>query len=344
MNLLILAQKVDLDDSVFSFFHRWIAELAKHFEQVIVICLYEGRHSLPPNVRVLSLGKESFPSRIKYIRKFYRYIWRERAHYDRVFIHQNQEYSILGGPLFKMWGKKIFMWRNHYAGSIMTDIAAFFCNKVFCTSKYSYTAKYKKTVLMPVGVDTDYFKPDPKVSRIPRSILSLGRISPSKRIHLFVEAIGLLGKQGIQFTASIYGDALAKDVQYLENLKTRVKELGLDDSVTLHAGIPNNEAPEVFSRYDIFVNLSISGMLDKTIFEAMACETVALTCNMDLALQLDPEHIFIENDTEDLTRQLSRFLTLSHFDRDVYGKRLRYFVEENHSLEHLGVKISKQII
>ena len=57
MRLLILTQKVDINDDILGFFHRWIEEFAKRCEKVIVICLQEGRHDLPSNVKVLSLGK-----------------------------------------------------------------------------------------------------------------------------------------------------------------------------------------------------------------------------------------------------------------------------------------------
>ena len=71
----------------------------------------------------------------------------------------NQEYVLIAGWLWKLLGKRTYLWRNHYAGSWLTDVAAVFCTKVFCTSKHSYTVKYKKTVLMPVGVDTERFTP-----------------------------------------------------------------------------------------------------------------------------------------------------------------------------------------
>ena len=58
--LLITTQAVDLDDPVLGFFHRWIEEFAKHCESISVICLKEGRHDLPDNVHVYSLGKPSF--------------------------------------------------------------------------------------------------------------------------------------------------------------------------------------------------------------------------------------------------------------------------------------------
>ena len=58
MKLLLVTQKVDEDDEVLGFMHRWIEEFAKHCEKVIVVCLREGSHSLPDNVEVHSLGKE----------------------------------------------------------------------------------------------------------------------------------------------------------------------------------------------------------------------------------------------------------------------------------------------
>jgi len=58
MKLLIITQAVDTTDSNLGFFHGWIEEFARHCSKVTVICLREGKHSLPTNVRVLSLGKE----------------------------------------------------------------------------------------------------------------------------------------------------------------------------------------------------------------------------------------------------------------------------------------------
>ena len=72
MKLLIVTQKVDKNDPILGFFHRWIEEFARHVEFVTVICLGVGEYSLPVNVKVLSLGKEKKKSRLKYIFMFYK--------------------------------------------------------------------------------------------------------------------------------------------------------------------------------------------------------------------------------------------------------------------------------
>jgi len=78
MKLLIITQIVDRDDAILGFFHRWIEEFAKHCEQITVICLKEGKHNLPKNVQVLSLGKEDGASKVRYLFNFYRFVWNER--------------------------------------------------------------------------------------------------------------------------------------------------------------------------------------------------------------------------------------------------------------------------
>ena len=75
MRLLICTQTVDRADSALGFFHRWIEELSKRCESVIVVCLKEGKHALPHNVEVLSLGKEAGLSRFAKVFRFYRYIF-----------------------------------------------------------------------------------------------------------------------------------------------------------------------------------------------------------------------------------------------------------------------------
>ena len=258
---------------------------------------------------------------MQYVKKFYTYIRTLRNEYDAVFVHMNQEYVLLGGMCWRWWGKKVFMWRNHHSGTILTDLAAAFCTGVFCTSKFSYTAKYKKTLFMPVGVDGDFFKKNPSVSRRSSSILFLGRIAPVKQPHILIEALGMLDKEGVGYTASIYGDALPKDAAYLESLKKRVVELDISSKVSFYGGIPNDNTPNIYSEHDIFVNLSSSGMYDKTIFEAAACECIVLASNENLRGLFKNEYILNQGDARDLAEKLSQ--NLPPLNRDTLGKSFR---------------------
>lgn len=310
MKLLIFTQKVDRDDPVLGFFHRWIEEFSKRCEKVIVICLEKGAYDLPENVKVLSLGKEDGKSRIKYFWNFYKYIWNERKNYDKVFVHMNQEYVLLGGFFWKFFGKPAYLWRNHASGNFLTHLAVIFSKKVFCTSKESYTARFRKTVIMPAGIDTDFFKPDSSVEKKEGSILFLGRIAPVKKVLEFVRWL----KDRDFSVATIAGASLPRDKGYEEKVRAEVASVGLSGKVSFVGPVSREGALKLYREHELYVNLTPSGSFDKTILEAGACGTGVYVANRDL--------------------------------KDLEGKKgseLRDLVLKNHSLERLFERFGEEI-
>lgn len=342
MKLLIITQKVDKNDPVLGFFHGWISEFALRFPSIKVIALMKGLADLPANVAVYSLGKENNLSKIKYIINFYKYIWQLRNEYDAVFVHMNQEYLLMAGWLWKIMGKKIYMWRNHHAGNLLTDISASFCNNVFCTSKYSYTAKYKKTVLMPVGIDTKIFRIKDGANRKENSTLFLGRIAPVKRPDLLIRAMIELNIENVKFQTSIHGDALSQDKDYLDFLKQKVKQKNLERDIVFYPGIPNTATVDVYNSHQLFINLSTSGMYDKTIFEAMACGCLILASNKNLLGLIPDRYVFAEGDLSDLKNKLMAINRLSPEQKESDIKSFQDLVQKN-SLANLGLKLSQII-
>lgn len=341
MRLLIITQVVDKNDLYLGFFHRWIEMFAPHYERAHVICLQEGTHTLPVNVSIYSLGKEHTRSRAIYTWRLFSLAWRLRHEYDAVFVHMNQEYVLLCGPLWHILGKRIYMWRNHYAGTWLTNIAVMLSDKVFCTSQFSYTARFKKTHIMPVGIDTDFFRPMNTAARISRSILFYARMSPSKHPDIFVEALGEMQRMGIDFTASLYGTPLPKHVAYMETLKKRVRELALEGKVSFYPGVPYHKGADVFNAHEIFVNLGASGMYDKMLFEAAASGCIVLAASKDFAREIgDPRLLFTENDAHDLAEKLTALLELSSSEREEIIKKTAVLVSKN-NLMSLTDRLSK---
>lgn len=321
MKILILTQKVDKQDPILGFFHRWLEEFAKKFGFVTVICLEKGEYNLPTNVKVLSLGKENletkFPlgnlvSKLLYVVHFYQYIWQERKNYDVVFVHMNQEYVLLGWKLWKLWGKNIFLWRNHAKGNLWTRLAIVLSDRVFYTSPSSFTAKFKNAVQMPVGIDTDFFKPDDNIRRVPDSILFLGRIAPVKRVLEFIDWLYKLHKTNSKFVVTIAGEALSRDLDYENKVKEKIRSCGLVDKIKFVGAVNQNQALELYRSHEVYVNMTLAGSMDKTILEAAACETSIRVENRDLK--------FLESKKE---------------------AELRNFVVENHSLKILMARLSQ---
>jgi len=340
MKILVVTQAIDNQDPSLSFFTQWVAELAGRYEKINVVCLKKGKYELPQNVQVYSLGKEEGVSRATYVSRFFRYIFALRGEYDAIFVHQNQEYVLLTGWLWKLWGKKVYLWRNHYRGSFLTDAAMLFCEKIFYTSEFSYTAKSAKAVRMPVGVSVERFEAAADTARDPRSILFLGRIAPSKRPHVLLEALEKLQDQGVVFQCDVVGDALPRDGVYASELHKKAARLG--SSVSLLPGVPNAETPRVYAAHSIFVNLSASGMYDKTLFEAAAAECLVVASSKDFAREADPRLVFVEGDTDDLARTLRLLLELPEGERSGMKARLRSLAERN-SLSELGQRLEHEM-
>jgi len=325
MKLLVITQKVDRNDPILGFFHRWVEEFAKHCELVTVICLEEGTHHLPKNVKVLSLGKEEGKSKLRYVLRFYKYIWQERKNYDSVFVHMNQEYVILGWKFWRLWGKKIFLWRNHAKGSFLTRLAVFFSNKVFYTSPQSFTARFKKAVLIPVGIDTNFFKPDFSIEKQPNSILFLGRIAPVKNVETFIEALKGLRDKGVKFSATVAGAAVSKDAKYEKMICDKVIASNLGGEVRFVGAVSQIEALKLYREHEIYVNLTLSGSMDKTIFEALASGNLVLVSNQSCNEILPDQLMFKEKNSTDLAKKLKILVSMrAEEKRSLVDKISRY--------------------
>ena len=102
MKLLITTQIVDKNHPILGFFHGWILEFAKYFDEIHIICLQKGEFQLPDHVKVYSLGKEEGESRVKYTFRFYKYFWQIffKVKVDYVFFHMGAIYNIMAAPFF----------------------------------------------------------------------------------------------------------------------------------------------------------------------------------------------------------------------------------------------------
>lgn len=341
--LLFITQKIDKDDDILGTYHSWVEKLAKKVDSIRVICLYRGRFDLPQNVEIFPLGKENGPSRFKYVFRFYKYIWSLRKEYENVFVHMNPIYIVLGGVFWKAQNKRIFLWYNHPLGNLTARLGIFFANKVFCTSPYSFSAKYKKTQLMPVGIDTIFFKPMPTVAKKRNRILFLGRISPIKNVLELIMAAKILNERAVDFELLIVGSPASEtDRNYFSKV---VLAANIVKNIVFKPSVPNHETPNIYNGAGIFVNLTPTGSFDKTILEAMASELPVLVSNAAykdiFPSSLRQKLMFKEKDSRDLAFKLKNILNDPEFDK--IGPELRRIVIEQHGLNKLVQTLTKEI-
>jgi glycosyltransferase involved in cell wall biosynthesis len=344
MKLLIITQKVDNQDDVLGFMHRWIEQFAAQCEQVTVICLFEGRHALPANVRVFSLGKEKGVLRLEYLVRFFGIIWRERAAYDSVFVHMNQVYVLLGGLLWRALGKRVALWYAHGHVPKTLLLAEKFAHVIFTSTNSGFRLPSKKIRVVGQGIDTGFFCPKEGKSEEGFRIVVVGRISPVKNYETLILAAEKLQHEIEGLSVEIVGGAgLPEQEKYLDQLKKLVTEKKLEGVVRFAGPLANNDIVSRLQRADLFVNTSFTGSLDKAILEAMSCGVPVLTCNEALVEVLGPytnQLMFEKKDVDGLEEKIRSLEAIGYIERKKLGQNLRNIVVNNHGLSSFVSRIN----
>lgn len=297
MRLLITTQAVDKNDPILGFFHRWIEEFAAQVEHVEVICLREGEHTLPANVRVHSLGKEhGAASRAAYAWRALRLAWRLRREYDAVFVHMNPEYLITAGWLWALLRKPRALWYTHKSVNLRLRLGVFWANVVFSASKESFRLPTKKLQVLGHGIDLTQFAPRQRAA-VPDGMLRIftaSRISATKRLSEMLEALDALEVQGVPFTFTVAGEpATEPDRAYAEELKRSIAARPYAARVKLLGPVAHAVMPELLAEQDVFLNLSATGSMDKAVLEPLAAGVPAVTSNEAFRELLGPSGLFV---------------------------------------------------
>jgi glycosyltransferase involved in cell wall biosynthesis len=349
MKLLIVTQKVDLRDPILGFFHEWLLEFAKHYEQIHVIALQVGSYDLPHHVHVHSLGKEKYPSRILYLKKLYRLMFHLRHEYDQVFVHMNPIYVVLGGVFWKWWHKKIALWYTHKQVDLKLRLATFLANVVFTASPQSFRLPSNKVLVVGHGIPVHQFDHVPLVrskNEVP-TLITIGRISKTKHLFPLLEAVDRLvaTKQPVHLT--IVGDAVtAADSEYLEKLETFVTTRSLGPSVHFEGGVLPVAIPQYLFGADLFVHLSTTGSLDKAVLEAFAAGTIVISSSEGIWPLFGPyaELLRVAPDVLSVSNKIREVLDLDEEKKAAIRDYFRRVVQDEHSLSGLIERIAANLV
>jgi len=335
MRLLIITQKVDKNDDILGFFHDWIKEFGGRVGEVVIVAQYIRQYDLPDNVKVFSLGKEKGFSKLCQLFNFYKLLFKNLSKIDSVFVHMVPMWVVLGGPLFKIYRKKVYLWYTHKSVDFWLKFAEKIVTKIFTASKESCRLESKKIIVTGHGIDTKKFSMINNQFSINSqfSIITAGRIAEVKNLDVLIEVADILKKQSFDFKIQIAGSAiLDKDKIYLDKLKNLVKEKQLVEKINFVGSISHNEIHRFYQEGDLFINLSATGSIDKAVLEAMASGLLVLTFN-EAFKEILSEQYFTSKNPKEIAEKI---ITLSESEPDF---ALREYVVKNHSLENLIPKI-----
>jgi len=336
MRLLIVTQKVDKNDEVLGFFHRWLEEFAKLSDEVTVLCLSAGDADLPKNVSIYTFGKKW---RIFKIYKFWELFFRHYARADAVFFHMCPEFVLAASPFLISRKRSSALWYVHKSVTRNLKVAERLVKWIFTASELSFRLPSKKVIYTGHAIDTEAFNPtinsqpltfNQQISSGGVKVLCIGRISPVKDLETVIRACGIL-KNSWQRSWSLSivgGPAMERDKEYLESLKSLVSSLGLENFVHFSGPRSYTEAPEIYRDHDLFISTSTTGSMDKSVLEAMSSGLTVIIAN-EAFQSLLPEKYFLEKRSPEFLAERVKALA----DENRPNTFLRNLVIKNHSLE-----------
>ena len=348
MNLLVITQKIDLEDSNLGFFHRWLEKFAQKLDKLYVICLWQGKYNLPQNTIVYSMGKEKGYSKFRQLFNLQKFLLRHLKEVDGVFIHMCPIYAVASYPLVKIFRKKMILWYAHARTSFLAKIIEKLVSRILTPSKESFIYKSKKIIVTGHGIDIETFKPlevKELMFDTKKTILSIGRIAPIKDLETLIEAINILINQRniknieVKIVGKPIGDY---EQQYFRQLKNLIREKKLKNYIKFLGGVSHKETVKFYQKNNIFINMQTEGGAGKSVLEAMACGTPVILCTKtfnDLLGNFKSDIIFERGNPKDLSKKILNCLNFSETKRNSYSNLLRSIVTKNHNLDNLIDKI-----
>lgn len=146
--------------------------------------------------------------------------------------------------------------------------------------------------VIPNGVDSERFSPS-KAATAQQTIrlLTVGRLSVTKRVEILIDAVEILQSQGCQVCFKIVGGG-----QIRQKLKQIVKEKNLDNIIEITGRIDAEDMPDVYRQSDIFISASKLEGMSNAMLEAMASGLPIIAARCEGTEELIAENgLVIEN-------------------------------------------------
>lgn len=354
MNLLVFNLKTDADDDVLGFTTDWLNGLAKHCKKVIVITMSSGRIDVAKNVQVYSVGKERGYSELRRVIEFYKLLSGLLAteRIDVCFAHMMPLFAVMGWPLLHLRRIPIVLWYAHAHVSWMLRVAAPLVNLVVTSSRGGFKLPIKKVRVIGQGISMARFHGASEV--MPKGsqfiLLTVGRISPVKRLELLIQLLPLLPQRlsdGRLVIARFVGNPMTpSDHVYSDSLRRLAGELGVAERIEFLPACPFEQINEQYRKADLFVNSSDHDSIDKTVLEAMSCGLPVVTSIAAFSEIFDANHRVIchvpKGGASELAGSVRKLMDMPEQERRELGLALRESVKRAHSLDALCEKLMNQ--
>ena len=341
--LLVLNLAMDADHHALGHSVALTNALAERAEHVSVITMTAGSAPVADNVTVHSLGKELGHSEPRRLVEFYRAVRRviEDDPPDAAFAHMAPLFAALFAPVARRRRIPLVLWYAHSHVSPTLRVAHALSDRCVTSTPAGFQMSSRKLFIIGQGIDTERFRPS---TRVPldrdRVLLSIGRLSPVKRVDEQIEALALLERDDVRLEI-VGGPASHADDRYAASLPLLARRLGVADRVAFRGPLPYAAVARAYHRGGILLNTTPSA-LDKTILEAMASGCIPVSNNPGfsrIASEHEIEALVPEPGAGGVAAAVARLLVLSDDERAALRDRCRAIVVGEHGLGALADRI-----
>jgi glycosyltransferase involved in cell wall biosynthesis len=127
--------------------------------------------------------------------------------------------------------------------------------------------------VIPNGVDFVQYHPaeNPKKTDKLR-LITVGRLSPTKRVNMLIDAIKILMSRGYKIQFTIVGGGSAEG-----KLKQLILKNNLDSCIEMTGRVEHEKMPQLYRDSDLYVSASMQEGMSNSMLEALACGLPIIT-------------------------------------------------------------------
>jgi len=336
MSLLILNYSINQSNMLFSHQREVAKELARVFDDVIVVTADPNIGDPLPSVsRVITTKWEAgsrFLSAFRFLVTVLPILLRNRK--SVLFSHMTEVQSALIAPFCRLLGIRHYLWYAHTSNSLYLRLCFPFLSGVITSTKGSCPISGRK--VYPIGQGVKSSMNESSYRHSTNSYLNwyhVSRIAPSKRIELIVKAIHQVRLSGVPLTLDIFGiPSDAGGTLYQEQLLAQTREYTKEGWLKFRGKLDPTAASETIRTYDGFIH-AFQGSLDKTLVEASLARNFVVTVNKEYLNAFKVETSSNTNDLESLVLQLHRFIEMPAGDRILEVERRWSIASSDHSIK-----------
>ncbi len=349
MRLLIINFEMDENSGARAWQARVARELAGACEYVVVLTRQLGRFVQPENMHIEVIPRRplGIPGRLggKWMVNLQLFRLCRQYRIDACFVHMASEWTYILYPTFRLLGIPVLMWYAHGTVTGKLRLAHQCATRVVTSTPEGFRIPSSKVRVIGQGIDTEVFRPQ-LVTGPRRDLVTISRVSRRKRLELLLSVMTWLQKdpEGAQLRLRIVGPALNHDdLAYDRELRTRVWDEGLQNSVEFVGFVPQERTPNFYGSAFLHINVSETGSMDKTVLEALSCGCPVLTSNPAFRQLLGgfPNFMIGNESPEAIARQV---LDLYHHSDEYSAASLRDLVAGNHDVYSYVRQVTEQLI